>query len=149
MENEIADLKTQLAYLMEQLQAQTQANQASSSTKKEKAKQSEATEENDEEDAAWVNSKMKLPDTYDGRRPAVEVWLFQVQSYINASNIKNNEQAVYTATNLLRGDAATWWRYKYNQLTKDQEPLPNFKQFRELLTDKFQPVNAIQSARDQ
>src|SRR3954471_13626382 len=53
--------------------------------------------------------KIKQPDTYDGRKGHVELWLFQVQQYFNAIDLRDDERMVYYATNLLRGDAATWW----------------------------------------
>ena len=31
--------------------------------------------------------KVKQPDTFDGRKTKVELWLFQVQQYFNATNL--------------------------------------------------------------
>src|SRR3954454_22455853 len=71
-----------------------------------------------------------------------------MQQYLLATGIKNDEQAVYQATNLLRGDAATWWRHHFKKITDDGDELPNWKQFKRLLSSKFKPVNATKVACD-
>src|SRR4051812_48194757 len=71
-----------------------------------------------------------------------------MQQYLLATGIKNDEQAVYLATNLLRGDAATWWRHHFKKITDDEDELPNWKQFERLLSKKFKPINATKVARD-
>src|SRR4051812_44488293 len=71
-----------------------------------------------------------------------------MQQYLLATGIKNDEQAVYLATNLLRGDAATWWRHHFKKITDDEDELPNWKQFERLLSKKFKPVNATKVACD-
>src|SRR3954454_10371363 len=71
-----------------------------------------------------------------------------MQQYLLATGIKNDEQAVYLATNLLRGDAATWWRHHFKKITDDGDELPNWKQFKRLLSRKFKPVNATKVAWD-
>ena len=94
--------------------------------------------------------KIKQPDTYDGRKGHVELWLFQVQQYFNAIDLRDDERMVYYATNLLRGDAATWWRMRYTTLmaTRPPTPLPNWHEFQEQLIVQFKPVNAEKIARD-
>ena len=84
--------------------------------------------------------KVKQPDTFDGRKTKVELWLFQVQQYFNATNLRENEPCVYYATNLLRGDAATWWRMRYSLLMAarpNPDPLPSWLEFQEQLTQQF------------
>ena len=49
--------------------------------------------------------RVAQPETYNGRKGDISLWLFQVQQYYNALNIKSDSQAVYYAVNLLRGDA--------------------------------------------
>src|SRR3954470_21695896 len=94
-----------------------------------------------------TNIRIKQPETYDGRKGSVDLWIFQMQQYLLATGIKNDEQ-VYLATNLLRGDAATWWRYHFKKITDDEDELPNWKQFERLLSKKFKPVNATKVAHD-
>ena len=53
-----------------------------------------------------TNIRIKQPDTYDGRRGTVDLWVFQMQQYLLATKTKDQEQVVYITTNLLRGDAA-------------------------------------------
>src|SRR3954469_23916777 len=95
-----------------------------------------------------TNIRIKQPETYDGRKGSVDLWIFQMQQYLLATGIKNDEQAVYLATNLLRGDAATWWRHHFKRITNDGDALPNWKQFEGLLSRKFKPVNTTKVARD-
>src|SRR4051812_2713214 len=71
-----------------------------------------------------------------------------MQQYLLATGIKNDEQAVYLATNLLRGDAATWWRHHFKKITDDGDELPNWKQFERLLSRKFKSFNATKVAHD-
>src|SRR3954451_8787393 len=94
--------------------------------------------------------KVKQPDTYDGRKTPVDLWIFQVQQYFNAVNLTDNERAVYYATNLLRGDAATWWRMRYTTLvsTTPITPLPTWPEFQQQLIAQFKPVNFEKIARD-
>src|SRR3954469_9811814 len=73
---------------------------------------------------------------------AQSISVFQMQQYLLATSIKNDEQAVYLATNLLRGDAATWWRHHFKKITDDEDKLPDWKQFKRLIRRKFKPVNA-------
>src|SRR3954471_14198040 len=56
---------------------------------------------------------------------------------------------VYLATNLLRGDAATWWRHHYERYIGDKATVPTWNEFEKLITRKFKPVNATKIARDQ
>src|SRR3954464_14503228 len=94
-----------------------------------------------------MNIRIKQPETYDGRKGSVDLWIFQMQQYLLATGIKNDEQAVYLATNLLRGDVATWWRHHFKKITDDEDELPNWKRFERLLSKKFKPVNATKVAR--
>src|SRR3954452_2699694 len=95
-----------------------------------------------------TNIRIKQPDTYDGHKGSVDLWIFQMEQYLLATGIKNQEQAVYLATNLLRGDAATWWHHHFKKITSEDEELPNWKQFEKLVTKKFKPINATKTARD-
>src|SRR3954454_1539804 len=94
-----------------------------------------------------TNIRIKQPETYDGRKGSVDLWVFQMQQYLLATGIKNDEQAVYLAINLLRGDAATWWRHYFKKITNDGDALPNWEQFERLLSKKFKSVNATKVAR--
>src|SRR3954452_2842098 len=71
-----------------------------------------------------------------------------MQQYLLATSIKNDEQAVYLATNLLQGDIATWWHYHFKKITDDSDVLPNWKQFEGLFSRKFKSVNATKVACD-
>src|SRR5438270_10754550 len=92
----VAALQAQVQALQEQLQ-----NADASSTAAQTTITSSAM-------IATPTIQVKQPETYDGRKENIDLWLFQVQQYYNALNIKNDSQAVYYAVNLLRGDAATW-----------------------------------------
>src|SRR5437588_11379138 len=91
---------------------------------------------------------VKQPDTYDGRKTPVELWIFQIKQYFFATGTKDQEQVIYLATNLLRGDATTWWCYHYEQLVTAGTTMPTWDEFEDLLVEKFKPVNAIRVARD-
>src|SRR3954469_14171847 len=95
-----------------------------------------------------TNIRIKQLETYDSRKGSVDLWIFQMQQYLLATGIKNDEQAVYLAMNLLRGDAATWWRRHFKKITDDGDELPNWKQFERLLSRKFKPVNATKVVCD-
>src|SRR4051794_13912492 len=56
---------------------------------------------------------VKQPDTYDGHKVSVELWIFQMKQYFLATGTQNQERTVYLVTNLLRGEAATWWRHHH------------------------------------
>src|SRR3954454_22404436 len=71
-----------------------------------------------------------------------------MQQYLLATGIKNDKQAVYLATNLLRGDAATWWCNHFKKITNDGDALLNWEQFEKLLSRKFKPVNTTKVARN-
>jgi dUTP pyrophosphatase len=138
--SEIDELKAQMANMMTMMQRQQELLEI------ERLKnQPEKYEPNP---GTSTNIRIKQPETYDGRKGSVDLWIFQMQQYLLATGIKNEEQAVYLATNLLRGDAATWWRHHFKKMTNEGEPLPNWKQFEKLIGKKFKPVNAVKTARD-
>src|SRR3954469_11473625 len=72
-----------------------------------------------------------------------------MKQYILATKNENQEQAVYIATNLLRGDAAIWWRHHYKYLTREELAIPDWKEFEKMLIRKFKPVNGTKTVRDQ
>ena len=71
-----------------------------------------------------------------------------MKQYFLVTGTKDQEQAIYLTTNLLREDATTWWRYHYEQLIKAGTTMPNWDEFENLLTEKFKPVNAVKVTRD-
>src|SRR3954453_18994870 len=81
-----------------------------------------------------TNIRIKQPATSEGRKGSVDLWIFQMQQYLLATGIKNDEQAVYLATNLLSGDACRWCRFHYKKRTDDKDERPNWKQFERLLS---------------
>src|ERR1700733_4472654 len=61
-----------------------------------------------------------------------------MQQYFLAAGIENQERMIYIATNLLRGDAATWWRHLYMKLAEEEEALPSWRQFERIIIKKVQ-----------
>src|SRR4051812_24318219 len=72
-----------------------------------------------------------------------------MNQYFLATGTQNQERTVYLATNLLRGDTATWWRHHYERHIGDKATVPIWNEFEKLITKKFKPVNATKIARDQ
>src|SRR4051795_11994946 len=121
--SEIEDLKVQMAMMM----AMTQKQQALHEQEI-KDLQGRYGRPSSGPPRPSTNIRIKQPETYDGHKGSVDLWIFQMQQYLLATSIKNNEQAVYLATNLLREDTVTWWRHHFKRITNDGDALPNWKQ---------------------
>src|SRR3954451_8515152 len=141
--SEIEDLKAQMAAMMAMMNKQQALHEQEI-----KDLQGKYSGPSNGPPRSSTNIRIKQPETYDGRKGSVDLWIFQMQQYLLATSIKNDEQVVYLAMNLLRGDAATWWRHHFKKITDDGDKLPNWKQFERLLSRKFKPVNTTKVTRD-
>src|SRR3954451_16707419 len=101
--SEIDDLKTQMATMMAMMQKQQALHE-----QEVKDLQGKYGGPSSGPPGPSTNIRIKQPETYNSCKGLVDLWIFQMQQYLLATSIKNDEQAVYLATNLLRGDAATW-----------------------------------------
>src|SRR3954462_2096 len=127
--SEIDDLKAQMATMMAMMQKQQALHEQEI-----KDLQGKYGRPSSGFSGPSTNIRIKQPETYDGHKSSVDLWIFQMQQYLLATGIKNDEQAVYLATNLLRGDADTWGCPHLKKITDDEDELPNWKQFERLLS---------------
>ncbi len=95
--------------------------------------------------AAQATVKLAKPDTFNAERSGVDVetWLFQLQNYLQATATTEETKVSYAAA-LLRGVAATWYRYTVQSGTT----FATFAAFSSAIREQFKPVNATKVARD-
>lgn len=95
-------------------------------------------------------SKVKIatPANFHGTRDSnVELWLFEMLQYLNASGVPEN-QRVRIAAPSLKGVALQWWRNQ-SRLGSGINPIQTWEQFAAALTARFQPIASSRSARVQ
>ena len=92
---------------------------------------------------AQMTFKAEKPQTFTGRRPKVDEWTFQMNLFIDYTQLPEANRVPY-ATTLLREEAATWWRSKVRR----SEDKLTWEQFQEEITKHFQAKNHRKIARD-
>ena len=90
--------------------------------------------------------KPAKPETYYGlcetAAPTPDAWLFQMKQYLEIHQ-QNLDMAVPFAATYLRGNALLWWRNLGILMPQ------TWTTFATAITKEFQPIDAIQTARDQ
>ncbi|CAI7797407.1 unnamed protein product [Closterium sp. NIES-53] len=93
---------------------------------------------------AVVSARLKAPEPepfIPGKRHLpVRRWLFQVEEYLSLSHVNRAEWARHAGM-MLRGAAATWWQSCHATIS-------TWEEFSASLLMNFEPVNAIERARD-
>jgi len=90
--------------------------------------------------------KPQAPTAYSGDlKEDVALWLFQVDSWLQAGRVQHELEKVVLATGLLRGPALAWWR------TKRQQPgsPTDWASLQEAMLANFQLINPVETFRDQ
>jgi len=92
--------------------------------------------------------KPKIPDTFSGTSHLdVETWLFQVLQYFLACHVMDDARRVVFAGQLLRGNAALWWRTLHEN--NGMAAINSWDSFGEAIKLQFRPVNLLKKARDE
>jgi hypothetical protein len=92
--------------------------------------------------------KPKIPDTFSGdAKLDVETWLFQMLQYFLACQVMDNARRVVFAGQLLRGNAALWWRSLHEN--GGMATINSWDAFVEAIKLQFRPVNLLKKARDE
>ncbi|CAI7781216.1 unnamed protein product [Closterium sp. NIES-53] len=93
---------------------------------------------------AVVSARLKAPEPepfVPGKRELpVRRWLFQMEEYLSLCHVNQAEWARHAGM-MLRGAAATWWQ-------SCRATISTWDDFSASLTMNFEPVNAIERARD-
>ncbi|CAI7802329.1 unnamed protein product [Closterium sp. NIES-54] len=93
---------------------------------------------------AVVSARLKAPEPEPfvrGKRDLpVRRWLFQMEEYLSLCHVNQAEWARHAGM-MLRGAAATWWQSCHAAIS-------TWDEFSASLIINFEPVNAIESARD-
>lgn len=88
------------------------------------------------------------PPTFNGKRGAVDSYLFLMEEHLDFIQITDDEQRVRFAGQTLEDDAATWYRYVRSKETRAEDQVHTWEQFKEGLRLNFQPLNSTRKARD-
>lgn len=92
--------------------------------------------------------KPKIPDTFSGdAKLDVETWLFQILQYFLACQVMDDARRVVFAGQLLRGNAALWWRSLHEN--NGMAAINSWAAFGEAIKLQFRPVNLLKKARDE
>lgn len=98
--------------------------------------------------AAPARRKPLRPDTFNGNTASanLDLWLFQVEEYLEASNIHGNADRISETVTFLRGAALTWWR-SIKQGDPAHRPT-TWDEFKERIQAAFKTINSTRTARD-
>ena len=89
--------------------------------------------------------KMERPEAFDGaKHQDVDTWLFQVSEHLRILNIPEDSRVAYAAS-LLRGNAAMWWRERY----ESGERAADWPTFYAMLRAQFRVENLARHGRDE
>ena len=99
-------------------------------------------------EASAPRIKLQQPPVFKGERQGlkVKVWLYQVEKYLELSDILPGNQAfaVNYAATLLQGQAAIWW---YTVVQRNAVPT-TWPELREAIIKEFIPFDSTISARE-
>ena len=100
---------------------------------------------------SMVSAKPPKPDPFSGGTSPgdrVDLWLFTMERYCDAVNMKPEQRVPFAAT-FLRSGAATWWRAHLTLVREGKEQLIiDWERFAGSLLAQFKPVNWKKIARD-
>ena len=97
---------------------------------------------------AIASTQLKTPETFNGKRPEISLWLFKMDQYFLATDEDSQDRRVYIAANLLQDDAAIWWRAATHHIHTTSMTFPTWEQFKDAITKQFKPLDSIRTARD-
>ncbi|KAL2246417.1 UNVERIFIED_CONTAM: hypothetical protein Sindi_2909900 [Sesamum indicum] len=96
-------------------------------------------------------ARLRIPEpkAYSGERDAKEVenFLFDMEQYFLAADVRDEARKVATATMYLTGDAKLWWRTKFAEIQAHQIQLDTWALLREAIREQFFPENVEYNAR--
>ena len=88
-------------------------------------------------------ARLRIPEpkAYSGERDAKEVenFLFDMEQYFLAADVRDEARKVATATMYLTGDAKLWWRTKFAEIQAHQIQLDTWALLREAIREQFFP----------
>ncbi len=101
--------------------------------------------------------KVSTPDTFDGSRDKLQMFLVQISTYMtfNEDLFKKEEEKVLYAASYLRGSAAAWFQpYSLEYMTKEEAAqteqtriaFASYNNFIRVITQTFGAINEIQDA---
>ena len=92
--------------------------------------------------------KPPKPDTFSATKTSanVDLWLFMMEEYMEATNMHGDERKIMEAATYLRGPALTWWR-TIKQGPPEQRII-NWALWKESFRNTFKPINSAKVARD-
>jgi hypothetical protein len=90
--------------------------------------------------------KLSAPPTYNGS-PSINVstWLFQIEQYLEASGVHDEQQRIVVAVSYFRELASQWWVNRVSVL--QNAPTQYWDEFKEAVQQRFQPISASRTAR--
>lgn len=94
-------------------------------------------------------SKSQLPDCFENTsKLSIDAWLFQVESFPDFESATYGERILF-ATRLLKGNPLDWWRSHKSMMEQGHvKAINSWKQFKEIVLEKYRPFNSVQNARD-
>jgi hypothetical protein len=100
--------------------------------------------------APIVNLKLAAkPDKFTGLKDSAHarVFLFQLRQYFAAVGLTDPRHQAVAAGSFLSGPAATWWQAVVESAEQKGEAI-SFDTFSHALQQQYEPINAVQVARD-
>jgi hypothetical protein len=89
--------------------------------------------------------KLSPPPNYNGTTAVnAETWLFQMEQYLKAAGVDDDQQRIAVAVSYLRELASQWWINRA-EIRRDAPQL--WTTFKAAVRERFQPVSASRTAR--
>lgn len=140
--------------LLEQQQAMLQLQQQLQLLQQQASAQQEFTQKSIESVVSSIQpakaftsaAKVAKPSTFTGNiRANAELWLFEIQSYLDISRVPFEER-VQLVGSYLKESAGLWYKYVYEESIASESPL-TWEEFRSKFLARFRPIESGKTAR--
>lgn len=132
-QNVIIELQQQLQAIQQQVGMQQQVNQAI---------EARVASMN----TSSISAKVAKPSTFNGGfRSNIELWLFEMNSYLDIAKVRENQKVQFVGS-YLKENAAIWFKYVYEEASSQGMEL-TWKDVQERLLQRFRPIESGKTAR--
>jgi hypothetical protein len=93
-----------------------------------------------------ISAKVAKPSTFNGGfRANVELWLFEMNSYLEIAKVPGNQKVQFVSS-YLKDNAALWFKYVYEEAEAQGVQL-TWEGVQEKLLQRFRPIESAKTAR--
>lgn len=93
-----------------------------------------------------ISAKIAKPSTFNGSfRANVELWLFEINSYLSIAKVPDNQKVQFVGS-YLKDNAALWFKYVYEEAEAQGAEL-SWEDVQQRLLQRFRPIESGKTAR--